>query len=58
MALFSNLSYVVIYVVDWSKIAVKSHFTFCSSGKKAQKAIFWSEIHFFGNVARFARKRF
>ena len=35
----------------------KNHFSVCSSGKKAEKAIFWSKIQtFFVNDARFARK--
>ena len=37
-------SYVVIYLVKWRKVSSKSYFYFCSSGKKAEKAIFWSKI--------------
>ena len=51
---FSPFSYVVIYLVKWRKVALKSHFHFCSSGKKAEKAIFWSEIQFFVNDAHFS----
>ena len=43
----SNLAYVVIYLVNREKLLEKANFQFSSSWKKAQKAIFWSEIHFF-----------
>ena len=34
------------------KSCFKKPFPFCSSGKKAEKAIFWSEIQFFGNFRK------
>ena len=58
MASLSNLSYVVIYSVNWTKIASKSHFHFAVKEKKAKKAIFWNEIYFFVNKTRFGLKHF
>ena len=40
------------------KSCLKIHFHFLQFTKKTQKVIFWSRIHFFVNVARFARKHF
>ena len=37
-------------------MAYKFHFHFLQFTKKAKKAIFWSKIHFFRKIARFARK--
>ena len=45
--LWSNLSYVVIYLVNWRKVASKKPFLFGSQQKNAQKAIFWSENTYF-----------
>ena len=45
-----QLSYIVTYLVNCLKLEKscwKIHFQFCSSQKKAQKAIFWSKIHIF-----------
>ena len=58
---FFQKFYVVIYLVNCLKLeksGFKIHFHFLQFTKKAQKAIFWSRIHFFVNVARFARKHF
>ena len=50
---------VVIYLVNCLKLeksCLNIHFHFLQFSKKAQKAIFWSKIHFFENVANFACK--
>ena len=49
-ATFLQLYYVVIYLVDCLKLeksCLEFHFHFLQFKKKAQKAIFWSIIHFF-----------
>ena len=52
---FEQLSSIILcsnLLSKWRKAALKSRFHFCSLGKKAEKAIFWSKIQFFVNVAR------
>ena len=49
-ATFLQLSYVVIYLSNYlnlEKSCLKIHFHFLQFTKKAEKAIFWSEIQFF-----------
>ena len=49
-ATFLQLSYVVIYLVNYlnlEKSCLKIHFHFLQLTKKAEKAIFWSEIQTF-----------
>ena len=48
---FEQLSSIILcgnLFSKWRKAALESRFHFCSLGKKAEKAIFWSRIHFFG----------
>ena len=43
----ANYSYAVIYEVNWKKKCFKKPFSFLQFTKKAEKAVFWSEIHIF-----------
>ena len=55
-----QLSYVVIYLVNWYKLeksCFKNPFSILQLKNKAKKAIFWSKIHFFSKMRNF-RKSF
>ena len=64
MEFLSNFSPIVLCsnllskLFEIGKKLLKNPFSILQFSKKAKKAIFWSKIQFFVNVARFARKKY
>ena len=53
---FQTIYYINYYIRQLEQSCWKIPFSILQLTNKAKKAIFWSKIHFFRNIARFARK--